>query len=33
MALPPLPDDAVVLGASASSWREALRLAGGALLT
>ncbi|UBQ01516.1 PTS sugar transporter subunit IIA [Curtobacterium sp. TXMA1] len=33
MALPPLPDDAVVLGASASSWRDALRLAGGALVT
>ncbi|MDM7892707.1 PTS sugar transporter subunit IIA [Curtobacterium caseinilyticum] len=33
MPLPPLPDDAVVLGASASSWREALRLAGGALVS
>ncbi|GGL04303.1 PTS ascorbate transporter subunit IIA [Curtobacterium luteum] len=32
MPLPPLPDDAVVLGASASSWREALRIAGGALV-
>lgn len=31
MPLPPLPDDAVVLGATASSWREALRLTGGAL--
>lgn len=33
MPLPPLPDGAVVLGASASSWRDALRLAGGALVT
>ncbi len=32
MPLPPLPDAAVVLGASASSWREALRLAGDALV-
>ncbi|PCN49257.1 PTS ascorbate transporter subunit IIA [Curtobacterium sp. 'Ferrero'] len=32
MSLPPLPDEAVVLGASASSWREALRIAGGALV-
>ena len=32
MPLPPLPDDAVVLGATASSWREALQLAGGALV-
>jgi ascorbate PTS system EIIA or EIIAB component len=30
--LPPLPDDAVVLGATASSWREALRLTGDALV-
>jgi len=33
MPLPPLPDTAVVLGASASSWRDALGLAGGALVT
>lgn len=32
MPLPPLPDEAVVLGATASSWRDALRLAGGALV-
>jgi len=32
MALPPLPDTAVVLGASASTWRDALRLTGGALV-
>lgn len=32
MSLPPLSDDAVVLGASAPSWRDALRLAGGALV-
>ncbi|MBF4584200.1 PTS sugar transporter subunit IIA [Curtobacterium sp. VKM Ac-2865] len=32
MGLPPLSDDAVVLGASAPSWRDALRLAGGALV-
>ncbi|GAA1494788.1 PTS sugar transporter subunit IIA [Curtobacterium herbarum] len=32
MGLPPLPDPAVVLGASASSWRDALRTAGGALV-
>jgi ascorbate PTS system EIIA or EIIAB component len=32
MPLPPLPDPAVVLGASASSWRAALRLAGDALV-
>jgi PTS system ascorbate-specific IIA component len=31
MGLPPLSDDAVVIGASAPSWRDALRLAGGAL--
>jgi ascorbate PTS system EIIA or EIIAB component len=31
MPLPPLPDSAVVIGADASTWREALRLAGGAL--
>jgi ascorbate PTS system EIIA or EIIAB component len=30
--LPPLPDDAVVLGATASSWRDALRLTGDALV-
>ncbi|QWS34161.1 PTS sugar transporter subunit IIA [Curtobacterium aetherium] len=33
MGLPPLPDHAVVLGASASSWRDALRTVGGALVT
>ena len=33
MPLPSLPDEAVVLGATASSWRDALRLAGGALVT
>ena len=33
MPLPPLPDEAVVLGASASSWRDALRVVGGALVT
>lgn len=32
MPLPPLPDAAVVLGASASTWRDALRLAGDALV-
>ncbi|OIH96995.1 PTS sugar transporter subunit IIA [Curtobacterium sp. MCBA15_001] len=32
MGLPPLSDAAVVLGASAPSWRDALRLAGGALV-
>lgn len=32
MPLPPLPDEAIVLGATASSWRDALRLAGGALV-
>jgi PTS system ascorbate-specific IIA component len=32
MGLPPLPDSAVVLGAPASSWRGALRTAGGALV-
>ena len=32
MALPPLPDDAVVIGAAASSWRDALRTVGGALV-
>jgi ascorbate PTS system EIIA or EIIAB component len=32
MGLPPLPDSAVVLGASAPTWRDALRLAGGALV-
>lgn len=32
MPLPPLPDPAVVLGASASSWRAALRRAGDALV-
>jgi PTS system ascorbate-specific IIA component len=33
MGLPPLPDSAVVLGAPASSWREALRTVGSALVT
>ncbi|WP_022908138.1 PTS sugar transporter subunit IIA [Curtobacterium sp. B18] len=33
MPLPPLPDSAVVLGATASSWRDALRAAGGALVS
>ena len=32
MPLPPLPDAAVVLGATAPTWRDALRLAGGALV-
>ncbi|OIH93244.1 MULTISPECIES: PTS sugar transporter subunit IIA [unclassified Curtobacterium] len=32
MGLPPLPDAAVVLGATAPTWRDALRLAGGALV-
>jgi PTS system ascorbate-specific IIA component len=32
MGLPPLPDPAVVLGASAPSWRDALRAVGGALV-
>jgi ascorbate PTS system EIIA or EIIAB component len=32
MPLPPLPDGAVVLGATASSWRDALRTAGDALV-
>ncbi|MCJ1713400.1 PTS sugar transporter subunit IIA [Curtobacterium sp. VKM Ac-2922] len=32
MPLPPLSDAAVVLGATAPSWRDALRLAGGALV-
>ncbi|MFJ4296637.1 PTS sugar transporter subunit IIA [Curtobacterium sp. NPDC089689] len=32
MPLPPLPDDAVVLGATAPSWRDALRLTGDALV-
>lgn len=33
MPLPPLPDAAVVLGATASSWRDALRIAGDALVS
>ncbi|MGG7307941.1 PTS sugar transporter subunit IIA [Curtobacterium sp. AB451] len=33
MPLPPLPDSAVVLGATASSWRDALGAAGGALVS
>ncbi|ROP64286.1 PTS sugar transporter subunit IIA [Curtobacterium sp. PhB115] len=32
MGLPPLPDAAVTLGATAPAWRDALRLAGGALV-
>ncbi|MDN3478272.1 PTS sugar transporter subunit IIA [Curtobacterium sp. APC 4022] len=32
MGLPPLPDPAVVLGTSASSWRDALRSVGDALV-
>jgi PTS system ascorbate-specific IIA component len=31
MALPPLPDSAIVLGAHAEDWRAAVRLAGSAL--
>jgi PTS system ascorbate-specific IIA component len=31
MSLPPLPDDAIVLGADAVDWRAAVRLAGDAL--
>jgi ascorbate PTS system EIIA or EIIAB component len=31
MALPPVPDEAIVLGAVASDWRAAVRLAGEAL--
>ncbi|MEY2518098.1 MAG: ascorbate system or component [bacterium] len=31
MALPPLPDSAIVLGAQAEDWRAAVRLAGSAL--
>jgi ascorbate PTS system EIIA or EIIAB component len=31
MALPPLPDEAIVLGAIAADWRAAVRLAGEAL--
>lgn len=32
MGLPPLPDAAVRLGAAAPTWRDAMRLAGGALV-
>ncbi len=32
MSLPPLPESAVVLGADASTWRDAVRLAGAALV-
>ncbi|TDW44159.1 PTS system IIA component (L-Asc family) [Curtobacterium sp. PhB42] len=32
MGLPPLPDAAVLLGATAPTWRDAMRLAGGALV-
>ncbi|MGY2897703.1 PTS system ascorbate-specific IIA component [Curtobacterium sp. PvP017] len=32
MGLPPLPDAAVLLGAAAPTWRDAMRLAGGALV-
>lgn len=31
MTLPPLPDEAIVIGATASDWREAVRAAGAAL--
>jgi PTS system ascorbate-specific IIA component len=31
MSLPPLPDDAVVIGAEAADWRAAVRVAGAAL--
>ena len=32
MTLPPLPDSAIALGQNASNWREAIRLAGEALV-
>jgi len=32
MALPPLPDEAVVIGARVADWREAVRVAGRALV-
>lgn len=32
MSLPPLPNSAIELGATASDWREAVRLAGAALV-
>ncbi|ROS63828.1 PTS system IIA component (L-Asc family) [Curtobacterium sp. PhB172] len=32
MGLPPLPDSAVLLRATAPTWRDAMRLAGGALV-
>lgn len=32
MSLPPLPDSAIDLGATASDWRDAVRLAGAALV-
>ncbi|KPG81360.1 PTS sugar transporter subunit IIA [Frigoribacterium sp. RIT-PI-h] len=32
MALPPLPDEAVVIGAEVADWREAVRVAGHALV-
>ncbi|KQR31622.1 MULTISPECIES: PTS sugar transporter subunit IIA [Curtobacterium] len=32
MGLPPLPDTAVLLGADAHAWRDAMRLVGGALV-
>ncbi|RKR73203.1 PTS sugar transporter subunit IIA [Frondihabitans australicus] len=32
MTLPPIPDDAIVLGATASTWQEAVRTAGSALV-
>lgn len=32
MGLPPLPDTAVLLGAHAPAWRDAMRLVGGALV-
>lgn len=32
MSIPPLPDDAIVLGATAADWRAAVRIAAGALV-
>lgn len=32
MSLPPLPESAIVLGASAATWRDAVRIAGDALV-
>lgn len=31
MSLPPLPDEAITIGASAETWRDAVRLSGAAL--